>query len=303
MNIKNIVIAGSFLVWGINSASAQQTGLSFNPEKGAKYEYHTEMTQSVKQTVMGQEMPVVVEMSTKCLMEIMDKTTQEITVQYTYREMTYNISNPMMKMEYDSKKPIETLSGMNQMLGKMLGVMIGQSVTAVYAPDGSVKSFSGMETINKNMINAIADSGPEGMQTGELMRQQFTDDAMKNAFEQSFKIYPANPVNVGAGWNMENVATVNNMKTSSKTRYTLNEVKNGVAFVAVDGEMEMNPGAGMGGKITGTHTGTITIDTKTGIPLTNEILQNAKGSIIAQGMDIPTEIVSKFKTSINGKEN
>jgi len=295
MKVKSIFTV-LFLVWGLTGALAQ-ISLSFNPERGARYEYHTEATQNIKQSVMGQEIPTTVIMNTKYLMEIVDKTAQEVTVRFTYSELEYILSSPMMVMAYDSKSPAENLTGIDQMLGRMFGGMIGQSLTAVFAPDGSVKSVTGMEAIGENMVRAVANDGPMGAQFGAQMRQQFNDDAIKGMFEQSFKLYPAGTVSVGASWDTEIMTMASNMNVGVKTKYTLREVNNNIATVAVEGETEMTI-AGMEGKIAGTQTGTMTINTRTGIPATGEITQNARGTIVAQEMNVQMEMVSNVKMTI-----
>ena len=297
MKMKRIVFVTLFLMSGLTIGSAQ-VKLSFNPEKGKKYEYQTVAIQNIKQNVMGQEIPVEVEMSTKYLMEIKDKTSQEITVQFTYHEMAYIVSSPMMKMGYDSKNPVENPTDIDKMLGKMFEKMIGQSVMVVIAPDGSVKSLSGMDAIGESMISAISADGQMIAQLGAQMKQQFNDNAMKSSFEQMFKIYPGNAVKVGESWTVENTTVINNMNTGLKTKYTLKSVSKNIATIAVAGEIEMNPGAGMEGKLTGTQTGTMTVDTQTGVSVTGDVSQNMKGAFKVQGMDMQMELTSKTKTSI-----
>ena len=299
--MKKFVFAGLFLLSGLIVVPAQQVKLSFNPEKGKKYVYQTEVVQNAKQNVMGQEIPVEMEINTTYLMEIKDKTPQEITVQLTYEEMTYIISSPMMKMGYDSKNPVENPSDFDQMLSKMFDQMIGQPIVMVIAPDGSVKLLTGMDAIGENMVSAITDDGPMIAQLGAQMKQQYNDAAMKNMFEQSFKTYPDNPVRVGNSWNMESTMMVNNMMAGFKTKYTLKSVSKNMATIAVDGEIEMNPGEGMEGKISGTQIGTMIVDTKTGLSLTSEVSQNMKGELKVQGMDIQMEMITNTKTSIKEK--
>ena len=296
--MKNFVFAGLFLVSGLTIVPAQQVKLSFNPEKGKKYEYQTETVQNVKQNVMGQEIPVEMEMNTKYLMEIKDKTPQETTVQLTYEEMVYIISSPMMKMGYDSKNPVENPSDIDQMFSKMFDQMIGQSIVVVIAPDGSVKSVTGMDAIGESMVSAIAADGQMIAQLGAQMKQQYNDDAMKNMFEQMFKIYPENAVKAGNSWNINTSMMVNNMITDLKTKYTLKSVSKNMATIAVNGEIEMNPGAGMEGIITGTQTGTMTVDTKKGLPVASNVSQNMTGAIKVQGMEVQMELITKSKTTI-----
>jgi predicted RNase H-related nuclease YkuK (DUF458 family) len=111
-------------------------------------------------------------------------------------------------------------------------------------------------------------------------------------------MYPDNAVKAGDSWNIEITAMISNMNTSVKTKYTLKEISGNIAAVAVESDMEMNPGMGMEGKLAGTQTGTITIDTETGLPLTSDMLQNITGVVKAQGMDVQMEMTSKIKGSI-----
>jgi len=294
MNTKRIIFAGLFLISGLTIASAQ-VKLSFNPEKGKKYEYQTEMIQNIKQNVMGQEVPMETEMNVTYLMEIMDKTPQETKVQCTYREVVFILSGPMMKMGYDSKNPAENPSDMDKMLGNMFGALIGKPFIAVVAPDGSVKSVTGMDAIIEGMGSA-AGGGQIAAQMGAQLKQQFSDAAMKNMFEQSFKIYPANAVKVGDSWNSE--LTMSNINSNIKSRYTLKEVSRNTATIAVESDIEMEMGTGMEGKLTGTQTGTMVVDTKTGMSISGETTQNIKGDVKAQGFDVKMEMVTKSKTSI-----
>ena len=296
MKIKKLVFAGMLLISGLTIVSAQ-IKLSFNPEKGKKYEYQTEMIQNMKQNVMGQEIPIEIEMNTTYLMEIKDKTPQEIHMKFTYQNLSYIISSPMMKMEYDSKNPNENPSEMEQMFAKMFNNLINESFMLVVAPDGSVKSVTGMDAIFENMIKAISDNGQVASQMGASMRQQFSDNAMKNTFEQSFKFYPANAVKVGDSWNIESSVTVMNMSVSTNTKYTLKGVTKNVATIAVESDIEMNASVEMEGKLSGTQTGTTIVDTRTGMPVTGDMSQNMKGVLKVQGMDVQMELATKMKTS------
>ena len=290
---KRVVCVSLYLMSCLTIASAQ-VKLSFNPGSDTKYEYRMEMVQRIKQNIMGQEMPMEMEMNGTYLMEIKDKTPQEIHAQLTYQGFSYLISSPMMSIRYDSKKPIENPSEMDRMFGKMISTLIGKPFTLILAPDGSVKSVTGMDVIIENMIGTTSSDGSAAAQMGALMSQQFSDEAMKNMFVQSFNFYPDNAVKVDDSWNMENTIPMNNMNIGIKTRNTLKEIRTNMATIEVTGDIYMDMGEG---KFTGTQTGTMIVDTSTGIPATSDISLNMRGSIKSQGMDIQTEINSQTKTS------
>jgi uncharacterized membrane protein YvbJ len=75
----------------------------------------------------------------------------------------------------------------------------------------------------------------------------------------------------------------------------LKEIGANTATIEVAGDMDMDVGEG---KFNGTQTGTMIVDTATGLPVTSDISLNMKGTIKAQGMDMQMEIISKAKTAV-----
>jgi hypothetical protein len=296
MKMRRVIFTGLFLLSGLAVASAQ-VKLSFNPAKGKKYEYAMQMVQTIEQNAMGQKIPMETEMDMKYLMEIKDKNSQQTQAQFTYRDISYVLSSPMMKMGYDSKNPVENPSEMDRTLNRIFSTLIGKPFTLNVAPDGSVKSVTGMDAIAGNMTRAVAADGQMAAQVSAQMKQQFSDEAVKNMFEQSLKIYPASAVKPGDSWNTESTAAVSGMNTTVKTRYTLKEVKKNEATIAVESTVDMQPGAGVEGKLSGTQTGTMLVDVKTGMPVSSELSQNIKGSIKTQGIDVLMDLSTKTKMS------
>ena len=297
--MKKLTFISLFFVFGLSFVPAQ-VKLSFNPEKGAKYLYSQDILQQVTQTVMGQEMPMTTDMSMTYVMDVNDNNQKEIKTQFTYQDISYTISSAMINMKYDSKKAVENPTEMDKMMNTMFSTMIGKPFNVNVASDGSVNSVTGMDAIGDDMVKAATSGNPMGAQIGASMKQQFSDEAMKGLFEQSLKIYPNNPVKQGDNWNIEQVVSQSGMNSVTKTKYTLKEIKNNIATVQVESTITMkpSPAAGMEGELSGTQTGTMLIDTKTGLPVSSDISQSIKGTVKAQGMDITQNISSKIKISI-----
>jgi len=294
VNRKRLVCASLCLILCLNIASAQ-VKLSFNPGPNAKYEYLSESVQNIKQSVMGQEMPMEMEMNATYLMEVKNKTPQEINTQMTYQGFTFSVSSPMMNIKYDSKKPIDNPSEMGKMIERMFSAIIDKSFTMVVAPNGSVKSVSGMGAIIESMLSAISADGQAAAQMAAQMSQQFSDENIKNMLGQSFFVYPDDAIKVGDSWNMENTMSINNINFGIKARNTLREVNSNMATIAVAGDIDLDMGEG---KLTGTQTGSTIVDTVTGLPVTSDVSINMKGNINTQGMDVQVEMISKTKTSV-----
>ena len=77
----------------------------------------------------------------------------------------------------------------------------------------------------------------------------------------------------------------------------MKEINRNIATVAVKSEMEMEPGAGLEGKIAGTQTDMMTIDIETGLTVTGDVSSNLAGILKTQGMNVQMEITSEAKTS------
>ena len=296
--MKKIISTSLILLLGFTIASAQ-IKLSFNPQKGAKYEYQTEMIQISKNAAMGQEMTSETEISMKYLMEVVEKSTDEIQTVFTYQDISYIITSPMMKMGYDSKNTIENPSDMDKILEQIFSTLIGKPFTLTIAPDGSVKSVTGMDAIAENMSQSVGNDQIAAQLTVAI-KQQFSEDAIKRVFEQSLKIYPDNPVKVGNSWNVNNAIEISGMGTNTKTKYTLKAVKKDMADIAVESTLDLKPGAGMPGAeglLTGTQNGSMVVEIKTGMPVSSDLTQIVKGSLKMQGIDILMDMTTKSKMS------
>ena len=292
MKKKIIICAGLCLISSLITVSAQ-VKLSFNPEMGEKYEYSMDVVQNIKQNVMGQELLVETQMKSTYIMEIKSKTPQEIHLQFTYLDFTFLVSSAMMNLKYDSKKPTENPSEIDKMLGKMFGTLINKPFTAVFAPDGSVKSVTGMEAVIKDMLDAVSNEG-QLAQMGEQLSKQFNDESIKNMIGESFNFYPDKAVKIGDIWNVKNSILTNGLNMNINTNHTLKDIKTNMATIEIAGDIDMNI---EGGEVSGKQTGSMIIDTVTGMPATSEISQNVNGTIKAQGMDIQMEMITKNKTS------
>jgi len=296
--MKKFLLAGLFLLPGL-AIGSEPINLSFNLDKGAKYEYRIEMEQDLKQDAMGMNVPIKTEISTTFLMEVKDKTAQETQIQFVYRELMQAISSVLINMRYDSRKPAENQSEIGKVYGKMFDKLMDKPIMMTVAPDGSVKSVTGMEVIVEEMVQAVAADGPQAARMGAEVRKQFGDAALKSMFERSLKIYPANAVRTGDSWHSEITLSLANMNAVIKTKYTLKEVKKNMATVAAESDMMIDMAEmGVEAKLAGTQTGTMVIDTRTGMPVKSDALGNVKGSYEVQGINVQVELVNKIKASV-----
>ncbi|MCL2726773.1 MAG: DUF6263 family protein [Bacteroidales bacterium] len=294
MKKVKFIFTGIFLIAVLTVASAQ-VHLSFNLEKGEKYEYLMDIKTTSQQSFGDQTSIGEMEIVFKYLIEVTEKTPQEITAQFTFTQIIYVVSNPRMKMGYHSKNQVENPTDIDKMLGNMIDKVIGQSFVAVIAPDGSIKSVTGMDAVYENMVSEIEGDEQMAAQLSAQMRSMFTDRSRKNSLDMLLTIYPAKEVVVGDSWNFEIEIPTNNGSFAYNPKFTLKEISNDVAIVDVIVVIEANPDAES--IFSAIQTGTILIDVKTGLPISGDITFDSKSSFKNQGMDVQIDSSEKWKTT------
>ena len=292
MKKVKIVFASLFLITGLTVASAQ-VHLSFNLEKGKQYEYLMDIKTTTLQSIGDQTNTGEMVIIFKYLIDVMEKTPHQITAQFTFTEIVYIVSSPRIKMGYDSKNRIENPSDVDKMVGDMIDKVIGQSFLAVIAPDGSIKTVSGMDAVYENMVKDIAGDEQMVAQLSAQMKSMFTDVSRKNSFNMLLTIYPAKEVKVGDSWNFEIEMPTNNGSFAYNPKFTLKEIGKDTALVDVLVVIETNPDADS--KFTATQAGTILIDVKTGLPISSDIRFVSKSDLKVQGVDAQIESTEKWK--------
>lgn len=300
--MKRIAILNLLIMSSLFIATAQ-VKLSFNPKEDIKYEYLTEIQQTIEQTAMGRNLQIKEDVTMKQLASIKSKNVKETEVQFSHQDFSYNLSAPMMKMGYDSKKPNINPSELDRMLEKIFGDVIGKSFTLSIASNGSVNSVSGIGTISESITQAVSVHGQMGEHLSTSMTDQWLgEEAIKGMVEQSLHIYPSDAVNVGESWTLESDYGISNKKSTIKTKYTLKDVKNDAATITVEATVILDPGGGLEGVLTGTQNGSILVDIKTGIPVSSDLKLTINGDVEQQNMKMQMSITANTKTLIKEAE-
>ncbi len=279
------------------SLASAQIKLSFTPTKGERYRYLYDVNQSVKQTVMGQEIPMDTKMLITYEMDIKEENKQETTIESVYKDICFTASSPIINMAYDSKNPAKNPSPVDQIMAKLFNGLIGKPFTINIAADGTINSVSGINELFGDMVKNLSSDGQMAAQIGSSMQQSFNDETMKNILEQSFKIYPDKEVNIGDSWNIGFSVAISGMTADIKNTYTLKSVERNIALLDVVSIFQFKEIPEVEGEMSGEQKGIMKIDIKTGMPITSDITQNIKGKLNVQGNDIVMDLVSNIKVS------
>ncbi|MDR2361912.1 MAG: DUF6263 family protein [Prevotellaceae bacterium] len=295
--LTGLLIASGLLA-GMPALQAQVT-LSFNPETDVTYRYQTEVVQQITQSLMGQTVTVEHTMRFGYDMVVKEKHPKQINVELTYHDVAIHMSSLGSTFRYDSRKPTENPTPGDATMEKIFAPLIGQPYHAALSPDGSVVSVWGLEAISGSIIKSL-----EGMNepaAAEMLKNILHDKAIKNALEQSFKIYPDKAIQPGDTWTIVQATDAGNVHTTMENTYRLQSVTADMAMVSVSSLLRASA-EGMTGSLEGTtQNGRLEIDLKTGLPRRSDIIQHITGTGTVQGMDVAMKIVSTIKTEIHAQ--
>lgn len=198
----------------------------------------------------------------------------------------------------------------------------GRTFTLVMSPKGKVSSVTGMDraaaeagdalvTAVKDVMGKQMEQLPEAMRgmeqllTGEIdvvvrkgVRDQLGDEAIRERLESVFAVYPEDPtVAKGAVWE-RTLSLFKGQPMVLNDTFTLEEVKDGVARIAVASQVSPNTAAepmslmGMEMKmeLSGSRTGTIEIDTETGWITSRTMESDLNGNVSVMGMQATMKV-------------
>jgi hypothetical protein len=148
------------------------------------------------------------------------------------------------------------------------------------------------------------------------MKQQFSEEAVKHMFTQVFAFAPDKPVRVGESWTRTDKMPAAGLDAVVKQKYKLDSVSNGVAKVALTGDMTFKAGNAFPGLPEGVQiskfdmkadkfAGNLLFDTKAGRLTENKLDMDMKGDmtigVAGQTLDISMKIKARQTTTISDK--
>lgn len=196
------IIALLALVASAASASAQGVTLRYRWTKGETVTYRMTMRTASAATGMpgAAEMKVDQTMTQVVTMLVEDVAPDgAATLRQTFASVKMEMNGPMGRVEYDTAAPSANANPMVQSMRQVLGGMVGESVTVVQAPDGSVRKVEGASRILDKIVKGQPD-GPSAQAASQALRSLLSDEALKTTMEQSFSKFPQNPVQPGDTW-------------------------------------------------------------------------------------------------------
>ncbi|MCL2742846.1 MAG: DUF6263 family protein [Planctomycetaceae bacterium] len=272
------------------SASAQEKYTLKVQFPAGKYQnvIESDMDMSIGMAGQAAKMPMKQKQTQYMSLDVSPKVengTQKIVMETT--RIAMETKSAMMNMKYDSADPESAASPM-----KAAGAMVGMKLVLTFK-DGKVAKVEGIE----EFFEKLANNPDYPKQTAEMLKKQFSNQAMTKNFDAQHEAMPSKPVAVGEEWKTESTTEIPMLgKVKAVLNNTLKEVKeeNGKKIAVIISKASMkstepNEVETGGGKMTFTK---VDIDTATTITLELET-----GLVPSTVADIKMEMEMKLEAA------
>lgn len=267
--------------------------LKFNFEKGKGYDY--EMIVNTDQQVNGAKQQM--DMSAYYSMDVTEDDGNLKSIRTRFGRFKMNMELMGMKLEVDTEKPFpagnEADAEKNPlaMVNRLLGAVKNQQFLMKVNAEGKILEVTGFQ----DMARSIADSfGLEGEKKQEMIQsfnQQFNEKSIKEQFEKVLYIFPNKEVKIGDSWEKKTL-TSGPMVANYNSTYIVKDIEGDMVTLEEVTKIESDQEQM---KLKGEQTGTLVVDSKTGLVVTADM----DISMATSGGG--TKIDMKGKTKIRGK--
>lgn len=264
--------------------------LKLNLTEGAEFKQHitTEfditMNMGEKMGNMEQQMSMGMMFSNKVL-SAGDSTKVEMV--FDRAQMNMSVMGMSVNIDTDSLEQQQD-KPMVKELGKVYGMIIGKPLVSTYLPNATVVSTEGMDKI----LTEMAEKNNVDPKQIESLSQNMNQNV--NSYIVAF---PDKPLSIGDTWTKEATQSSQGMGIISTNTYTLTDVKDGIAYVELNGVLTVDTKGleelGMSAEdmnMTGTQTGTLEVDLATGWTNNGVINQKISTQMQMMGMSMTSDM-------------
>ncbi len=292
-----ILITSLFCLLSIGLFAQKRYVLKQNYPVGKKYDYSLISNQNISQKIGATSVKIIQDIGTDYTFLVDSQLNGDKNIRATYNRIYMKSVAGGNSMAFDSDIPDSTKNN------PFSGVK-GATFNMVFAPNGEIKAVKGIDQMISKMAEGMTNDTSQIKQIKTSLAQQFNVDMIKQTMESSFKIYPNQPVKIGDSWTVDTKTHIS-MPIETTTKYTLKEVKDGIATLNVNGTL-LSSGSfeTMGNKIEtdlkGTNAGDIQLEIETGLVMNSHLRIDMFGTMKSMGQHIDFEMAGINK--IIGKQ-
>jgi len=253
-----------------SGASLASVVLQLDLEEGAVYRIRTLTTQDISQSFEGQTFEIGQIMGFEYMYTVTSREPDgSAWVDVSYTRAIFESETPLGTESYDSADS----SGQIPEGAEGFAAVVGTGFSMKIGSDGEILEIEGLDEMLDQILSGLNLPDAEMRQAFELtMRQQYSEQAMKEQLGNLLFDFPEGSLQVGDSWSSTQESHVM-LPIIAETTYTLLDFDENTALIEV--RSEIRTGEGEGGMdfglfafdftISGTQTGTIQVDLNTGL--------------------------------------
>ncbi len=251
--------------------------LKYNMKQGEKFVGHQIANQEMDMEAQGQTISMSQIITTDISSVISEVTPKEIKTTNTVERLAMKQTMFGQVLNYDSSDSTTFASGRGKQIGYALNNIIKKPYGITMDHLGNISSYDLSALLKDN--NKIAGNIKSG---------------------NNYVIFPDHKVKVGDSWE----ADIRPMKTDNMKihiKYTLEKISGKKATIGIEGTITANKVAGQTINLSGTQSGEVVVDTKTGWTMSTHLTQDIKMKVEKNGMEIPMDISSTITSTVEKK--
>lgn len=251
--------------------------LEYNVKQGEKFVGHQIANQDMNMEAQGQTISMSQIITTDISTVISEVTHKEIKTTNMVKRLTMKQTMFGQVLNYDSSDSTTFASGRGKQIGYALNNIIKKPYGITMDRFGNISSYDLSALLKDN--NKIAGNIKSG---------------------NNYVIFPDHKVKVGDSWE----ADIKPMKTDNMKihiKYTLKKLSGKKATIGIEGTITASKVAGQTINLSGTLSGEVVADTKTGWTMSTNLTQDIKMKVEKNGMEIPMDISSTITSTVEKK--
>ena len=287
-----------FLVISCKSKTGESRMLKFNLEKGKSYDF--EMVMDMDQEVMNQKNKIGI--TAAYVINVADDNGTLKTLDIAYKDFKMNMNVMGQEIIIDASKKPDSAAGTSadnsmQMMTSAFSGIIGKKFTMKVTEAGIIEEVTGFEEMLRSMLENMAVNEEMKNAMSASLKNQFNGDKIKETFAPMFSVYPNKEVKVGDKWS--NTYDLSSQAVQCKSEYVVKSFQGDNIVIDVTSQIEPhgktdNPALSEM-KMSGTQSGLMTLNSKSGLVVDAELTQN-----LETAGTLNMKIIGKIK--MRGKE-
>ncbi|MBX7095205.1 MAG: hypothetical protein K1X56_10805 [Flavobacteriales bacterium] len=262
---------------GAAEGSSEKVLLRLQPQKGDK----KVLTFTVSSKAQGMPMETNISMTTEMTASnVAENGDVEMETKYTHVSMKMNAMG--REMGYDSAKDSIDMNNPESMAYLGLASLVNKSLTMTMDKYGKVVKAPDMNSLYPDSLKALL--GSDNSQANQM-------------FDNMFSIYPEQEVGVGDSWDRETEMNVSSGPMKMKAKYTIEAIEKDQVVIKMEGDISGDMKDAMGGsmKMTGTMSGKMYIDRKSGWTNKADLTQDLDMKTMGMSMKMTNTILIETK--------